>query len=83
MCKSVMLHNVTTEKGHIKVMTVGEKYLCPGCNSTITTVGTGKGPNAAHNEDSPSTLVLAGRLPSCSFLSANYPPSRAVYSGGR
>jgi hypothetical protein len=50
MCKSVMLHNVTTEKGHIKVMTVGEKHLCPGCNSTITTVGTGKGPDAAHNE---------------------------------
>src|SRR5215475_7099115 len=42
-CKSVMLHNVTTEKGHIKVMTVGEKHLCPGCDSTITVVGTGKG----------------------------------------
>jgi hypothetical protein len=50
MCKSVMLHNVTTEKGHIKVMTVGEKHLCPGCSSTITTVGTGKGPSGAHNE---------------------------------
>jgi hypothetical protein len=42
-CKSVMIHNVTTEKGHIKVMTVGEKHLCPGCQSTITVVGTGKG----------------------------------------
>ena len=42
-CKSVMVHNVTTEKGHIQVMTVGSKHLCPGCNSTITTVGTGKG----------------------------------------
>ena len=42
-CKSVMVHNVTTEKGHIKVMTVGEKHLCPGCNSTITVTGTGKG----------------------------------------
>jgi hypothetical protein len=41
-CKSVMIHNVTTEKGHIKVMTVGEKHLCPGCQSTITVVGTGK-----------------------------------------
>src|SRR5258708_4859153 len=28
-CKSVMMHNVTTEKGHIKVMTVGEKHLAP------------------------------------------------------
>jgi predicted RNA-binding Zn-ribbon protein involved in translation (DUF1610 family) len=42
-CKSVMVHNVTTEKGHIQVMTVGAKHLCPGCSSTITTVGTGKG----------------------------------------
>ena len=42
-CKSVMVHNVTTEKGHIQVMTVGEKHLCPGCNSTITVVGVGKG----------------------------------------
>jgi hypothetical protein len=42
-CKSSMIHTVTTEKGHIKVMTVGEKHTCPGCNSTITTVGMGKG----------------------------------------
>lgn len=42
-CKSVMVHNVTTEKGHIQVMTVGSKHLCPGCDSIITTVGTGKG----------------------------------------
>jgi len=41
-CKSVMVHNVTTEKGHIKVMTVGEKHLCPGCSTTIETVGVGK-----------------------------------------
>ena len=42
-CKSVMIHNVSTEKGHIKVMAVGEKHLCPGCQSTITVVGVGKG----------------------------------------
>jgi hypothetical protein len=42
-CKSVMMHNVSTEKGHIKVMTVGEKHMCPGCQSTIEVVGTGKG----------------------------------------
>ncbi len=50
MCKSVMMHNVTTERGHIKVMTIGEKHLCPGCGSTITVVGTGKGLNGAHDE---------------------------------
>jgi hypothetical protein len=42
-CKSVMVHNVTTEKGHIQVMTVSSKHLCPGCGATITTVGFGKG----------------------------------------
>lgn len=42
-CKSVLVQNVTTEKGHIKTMTVGEKHLCPGCGSTITVVGVGKG----------------------------------------
>ncbi len=42
-CKSVMVHNVTTEKGHIQVMTVGEKHLCPGCNTYITVVGVGHG----------------------------------------
>ena len=49
-CKSVMIHNVTTEKGHVKTMTVGEKHMCPGCNSTITVVGRGKGPGGARNE---------------------------------
>ena len=41
-CKSVVVHNVTTEKGHIKTMTVGERHLCPGCNTYIKVVGTGK-----------------------------------------
>jgi len=42
-CKSVMVYNISTEKGHIKTMTVGEKHMCPGCESTIEVVGTGKG----------------------------------------
>ena len=42
-CKSVVVENVNMEKGHIKLMTPGEKHLCPGCNSTITVVGVGKG----------------------------------------
>jgi len=49
-CKSVMVHNVTTEKGHVKTMTVGEKHMCSGCNSTITVVGRGKGPGGARDE---------------------------------
>lgn len=42
-CKSVVVQRVTTEKGHIKLMTLGEKHLCRGCKSTITVVGVGKG----------------------------------------
>jgi len=42
-CKSVVVNRVTTEKGHIKAMTVGEKHACPGCQSTIEVTGFGKG----------------------------------------
>jgi hypothetical protein len=42
-CKSVMIHNVTVQKGHVQLMTVGEKHLCPGCDSTIKVVGVGHG----------------------------------------
>ena len=42
-CKSVVVHRVTTERGHIKTMTVGEKHACPGCESTIEVTGFGKG----------------------------------------
>jgi hypothetical protein len=42
-CKSVMIHNVRTEKGHIQLMTVGEKHLCPGCESSIKVEGVGHG----------------------------------------
>jgi len=44
-CKSIMVHNVAKERGQgtAKVMTVGEKHLCPGCNTYIETVGRGKG----------------------------------------
>ena len=46
-CKSVVVQNVTTEKGHYKIVTAGEKHLCPGCGSTITVVGAGKGASTA------------------------------------
>jgi predicted RNA-binding Zn-ribbon protein involved in translation (DUF1610 family) len=42
-CKSVAVTHVTTEKGHIKRTTVGEKHLCPGCGHTAEIVGHGKG----------------------------------------
>ena len=42
-CKSVAVEYVTIEKGQIKHVMPGEKHLCPGCNSSITVVGNGKG----------------------------------------
>lgn len=42
-CKTVAIETVTTEKGHIKMMTVGSKHMCPGCDSVVTVVGVGKG----------------------------------------
>ncbi len=42
-CKTVMIERVTVEKGHISHLTTGQKHLCPGCNTYITVVGTGKG----------------------------------------
>lgn len=41
-CKSVTVEYVTLEKGHIRHVTPGEKHLCPGCNSSIQVVGSGK-----------------------------------------
>ena len=43
-CKTVTTEFVTkTSKGNITTVTPGEKHLCPGCGSTMTVVGVGKG----------------------------------------
>jgi hypothetical protein len=42
-CKSVPFRSVTTEKGHIKNVTIGEKHVCSGCTTTIGVAGVGKG----------------------------------------
>jgi hypothetical protein len=41
-CKSVMVQKVTTDKAHVKMMTVGEKVKC-SCGGTVEVVATGKG----------------------------------------
>ena len=45
-CQTIIVERVTTEKGHIKLTTPGEKHLCSGCQTSIVTVGTGR---TAHN----------------------------------
>jgi len=42
MCKHVMVHYVTKDKSHVKMMTIGQKHKC-NCGGTVTVVGTGKG----------------------------------------
>ena len=42
-CKNVMVRTVTTDKAHVKMMTVGEKDMCDVCGGTVTIVATGKG----------------------------------------
>lgn len=42
-CKAVMVQRVTTDKAHVKMMTVGEKVKCPGCDGIVQVVATGKG----------------------------------------
>ena len=42
-CKFVMVHTVTTDKSHVKMLTIGEKFKCDHCGGTVEVVGTGKG----------------------------------------
>ena len=42
-CKDVMVQKVTTDNAHVKMMTVGEKTMCHGCDGTVEVVAIGKG----------------------------------------
>ena len=42
-CKYVMVMPVTTGQEHIKMMTVGEKHICPSCKGSVEVTATGKG----------------------------------------
>ena len=42
-CKDVMVQKVTTDKAHVKMMTVGEKMMCHRCDGAVEVVATGKG----------------------------------------
>ena len=41
--KDVMVQKVGTDNAHVKMMTVGEKMKCHGCEGTVGVVATGKG----------------------------------------
>ena len=42
-CKHVMVQKVTSDKTHVKMMTVGEKVVCQACGGTVEVVATGTG----------------------------------------
>ena len=42
-CKSTTVQQVTADMAHVKMMTVGEKVMCPSCDGTVEIVATGKG----------------------------------------
>ncbi len=42
-CQGVIVQKVTDDEAHVKMMTVGEKFVCPFCGGTVEVVATGKG----------------------------------------
>ena len=43
MCKHIMVHTVTKDGSHVKMLTVGNKHTCAVCKGAVTVVGTGRG----------------------------------------
>ena len=73
-CKVVMVQTVTADKAHVKMMTVGEKVKCPGCDGTVEVVATGKGTG----KDAEVKHVCAKCGDDAMFCSATKPGSGAV-----
>ena len=72
-CKDVMVQKVTTDKAHIKMMTIGEKTKC-SCGGTVEVVGTGKG--EGKNEEVKHVCSKCGD--DAMFCSATKPGSGAM-----
>ena len=77
-CKSVVVERVTTEKGHIKLVTPGEKHLCPGCQSTVEVVGTGKG---AHDAVKHVCKACGDDSAFCCATTPNAKPTKGMETG--
>lgn len=72
-CKSVMVQKVTTDKAHVKMMTVGEKTKC-SCGGTVEVVATGKG----EGKDAEVKHVCSKCGDDAMFCSAVKPGSGAI-----
>jgi hypothetical protein len=73
-CKDVMVQKVTTDKAHVKMMTVGEKVTCPICGGTVEVVATGKG----KGKDAEVKHVCSKCGDDAMFCSATKPGSGAM-----
>jgi hypothetical protein len=74
-CKTIIVEKVTVEKGHINMMTPGEKHLCSGCQTTLVTVGMGKN---SHNELKHVCNACGSDLVFCCATSTNAVPTPSM-----
>ena len=78
-CKDVMVQKVSTDKAHVKMMTVGEKVTCQGCGGTVEVVATGKG----KGKDAEVKHVCSKCGDDAMFCSATKPGSGAMNDMGK
>ena len=74
MCKFAMVHTVSTDKSHIKLMTIGDKHKCDDCGGSVEVVGTGNG--KGKNEEVKHVCSKCGD--DAMFVCATKPGSRAM-----
>lgn len=72
-CKTVTVQKVTTDKAHVKMMTVGEKFTC-SCGGTVEVVATGNG----KGKDSEVKHVCSKCGDDAMFCSATKPGSGSM-----
>ena len=78
-CKDVMVQKVTTDKAHVKMMTVCEKVTCQGCGGTVEVVATGKG----KGKDAEVKHVCSKCGDDAMFCSATKPGSGSMHDMGK
>lgn len=78
-CKDVMMQKVGTDQADVKMMTVGEKTKCGGCDGTVEVVATGKGTG----KDAEVKHVCSKCGDDAMFCSATTPGSGAMKDMGK
>lgn len=76
-CKVTIVQKVTADRAHVKMMTVGEKLKCPGCDGSVEVVATGKG----EGKNAEVKHVCSSCGDDAMFCSATKPGSGAMHHG--